>query len=62
MSSSSKMTPLSAEEAFESDALITSAKADLYEFRISNAPEVKTKQNKSKKQKSDLPDLETVER
>lgn len=62
MSSSSKMTPLSDEEAFETDALITSADADFYEFRISNAPEVKTKQNKSKKQKSDLPDLETVGR
>lgn len=64
LSNNSDITPLSDEEALETDSLITSATADFYEFRISNAPEVKSKpksSKNSKNKKNNLPDLESID-
>ena len=45
LASTSKLTTLSDEQAFDTDSIITTMNADYYEFRISNAPEVKPEEN-----------------
>lgn len=65
LATNSKLTTLSEENGgegvFDSDSIITSMNADFYEFRISNAPEVKKKIDKPNSKKSGLPDLEPID-
>ncbi len=49
LSTNAKMTPLSEEEAFETNSSITFSTADFYEFKISNAVEETSDSSKEKK-------------
>ena len=59
LASTSNLRALSEEEAFDTDSIITSLNADYYEFRISNAPEVKA--DGGNKGGSGLLDLESLD-
>lgn len=66
LATNSKVKVLSEEEGgegvFDTDSIITSMNADFYEFKISNAPEVKTNVNKTDSGNSNgLADLEPIE-
>ena len=68
---SSSLQEISDTESFDTDSVITSLNADYYQFRISDAPEIKKTNITSKKQEGEkgannsaagaLPDLEPIE-
>ena len=68
---SSSLQEISETESFDTDSVITSLNADYYQFRISDAPEIKKTNITSKKQEGEkgannsaagaLPDLEPIE-
>ncbi|MBE7711293.1 MAG: PilN domain-containing protein [Cyanobacteria bacterium SIG31] len=51
LASSSKLSSINSDDAFDTDSILTSMNADFYEFKISDAPEVKDTEKKDKTEK-----------
>ena len=60
LATNSKLTELNSDATFDTKSILTSMTADFYEFRISDAPEIKKDSNKDNDvpELSDLPELE----